>query len=218
MKTIIAAGLALAAMGAHAQSVVVQYGNLVYSRASGATEVLTESGADGNPVISPDGSLIAFTRLHSGEQEDSGDAGSGPLRDVYVMRLSDRAVKKIVSAAHSEKPEGELSGINSLAFSPDGSKLYFNTSAWATSEAIHAVSVRGGHESYVTNGNGVAVVKRGKYAGNLVTRQHRYMDGRGSWNPYVLITPEGKQIRALGEFGDDARAESAALRNAEAQQ
>ena len=134
------------------------------------------------------------------------------------MRLSDRAVKKIVSAAHSEKPEGKLSGINSLAFSRDGSKLYFNTSAWATSEAIHVVSVQGGHERFVTNGNGVAVVRRGKYAGCLVKNQHRYMAGHGSWNPYVLLTPEGKQIRALGEFGDDARAESAALRNVEAQQ
>lgn len=217
-RTILAVLLTLSAFGAQAQSVVVQYGNLVYLQASGATEVLTESGADGNPAISPDRSLIAFTRLHPGEQEDSKDAGSGPLRDVYVMRLSDHAVKKIVAAAHSEKPEGELSGINSLAFSPDGSKLYFNTSAWVTSEAIHAVSVQGGHERFVTNGNGVAVVRRGKYAGCLVTSQHRYMAGHGSWNPYVLLTPEGKQIKALGEFGDDARAESAALRNVEAQQ
>ncbi|MFX1716736.1 TolB family protein [Paraburkholderia sp. A1RO-5L] len=204
--------------GAHAQSVVVQYGNLVYQNASGATEVLTETGADGNPVISPDGSMIAFTRLRSGEQEDSDIAGSGPLRDVYVMRLSDRAVTKIVSAAHSQKPEGELSGINSLVFSPDGSTLYFNTAAWVTSAAIHAVSVQGGRERFVTDGNGVAVVKRGKYTGFLLTSQHRYMDGHGSWNPYVLVSPSGKQIKVLGEFGDpDARAMSAALRNVEAQ-
>jgi Tol biopolymer transport system component len=48
--------------------------------------------------MSPDGNLIAFTRLRSGEQEHPEIAGSGPLRDVYVMRLSDRAVTKIVSS------------------------------------------------------------------------------------------------------------------------
>jgi len=213
---VVGALLAIAAAGTHAQSVVVQYGNLVYQNASGATETLTETGADGNPVISPDGSLIVFTRIRPGEQENSADAGSGPLRDVYVMRLSDHAVTKIVSAAHAPKPEDDLSGINSLAFSPDGSMVYFNTAAWVTSKAIHAVPVQGGHERYVTNGNGFAVVKHGKYAGYLVTRQHRYMEGHGSWNPYVLVRPEGKEIKVLGEFGDDEpRAEMAALQSVE---
>ncbi|BBU30664.1 hypothetical protein BTHE68_43980 [Burkholderia sp. THE68] len=111
--------------------------------------------------------------------------------------------RKIVTAAHSAQPENELSGINSLTFSPDGSTLYFNTAAWATSKAIHAVSVQGGRERFVTNGNGFAVVQHGKHAGYLVTSQHRYMEGHGSWNPYVLVSPEGKEIKVLGEFGDD---------------
>ncbi|SAK64103.1 protein TolA [Caballeronia hypogeia] len=206
----------LLSAASHAQSVVVQYGNLVYRHASGATEVLTETGADGSPAISPDGNLIAFTRLRPGERENSEITGSGPLRDVYVIRISDHALRKIVTATHSAQPENEISGINSLKFSPDGSTLYFNTAAWATSEAIHAVPVQGGRERFVTSGNGFAVVQRGKYAGYLVTSQHRYMEGHGSWNPYVLVSPEGKEIKVLGEFGDDkTRAEIAALRSAE---
>lgn len=216
LKAIIAAALALAAVDTHAQSVVVQYGNLVYRTASGATEVLTETGADGSPAISPDGNLIAFTRQRPGEQADSNDPNSSSLSDVYVIRISDHALKKIVTAAHSTQPENELSGINSFKFSPDGSTLYFNTTAWTTSGAIHSVPVQGGRERFVTNGNGFAVVQRGKYAGYLVTSQHRYMEGHGSWNPYVLVSPDGKEIKVLGEFGDDeTRAEMAALQSAE---
>jgi Tol biopolymer transport system component len=180
--------------------------------------VLTETGADGSPVISSDGKLIAFTRERPSQHDDSEDAGSGPLRDVYVMRLADRSVTKIVSASHAAKPEDELSGINSLAFSPDGSTLYFNSAAWATSYAIHAVPVRGGQQRFVTDGNGLAVVRRGKYVGCLVTSQHRYMEGHGSWNPFVLVSPAGQQIKVLGEFGDSDRAIGVALRTVEAQQ
>ncbi|BCQ26525.1 TonB family protein [Caballeronia sp. NK8] len=206
----------LFAAAADAQSVVVQYGNLVYRNASGATEVLTETGADGSPTISPDGNLVAFTRLQPGERENKKIAGSGPQRDVYVIRISDHVSRKIVTAAHSAQPENELSGINSLTFSPDGSTLYFNTAAWATSKAIHAVSVQGGRERFVTNGNGFAVVQHGEYAGYLVTSQHRYMEAHGSWNPYVLVSPEGKEIKVLGEFGDDkSRAEIAAPQSVE---
>jgi TonB family protein len=215
-QAILAVSLVLAVVAAQAQSVVVQHGNLVFRDTSGATELLTETGADGNPVISPDGSLVAFTRLHPGEEPDSNVAGNGSLSDIYVIRISDHVLRKLTTSAHSAQPENELSGINSLKFSPDAATLYFQTAAWMTSGAIHAVRVQGGREWFVTNGNGFAVVQHGKYAGYLVANQHRYMEGHGSWDPYVLVSPEGKEIRVLGEFGDDrGRAEMAALQSVE---
>jgi dipeptidyl aminopeptidase/acylaminoacyl peptidase len=217
-KIAVAALVVLASLSVRAQAVFVQSGNVIYRDASGPTEVLTETGADSNPVISPDGSLVAFSRLHPGEPEQSEDAGSGPLRDLWVLRIADRKATRLVVAKHAQKPEEELSGIRAMKFSPDGSTLYFSTAAWVTSGAIHAVPVKGGRQRFVVNGNGIAVVKRGKYVGYIVTSQHRYMDGHGSWNPYVLVSPAGKQIKVLGEFGDDdARAEAAALRSVEAE-
>lgn len=215
-RTICAAALGFAAVTAHAQSVVVQHGNLVYRDASGATALLTETGADGSPVISPDGTLVAFVRQRPGEKANSNDPNSGSLSDVYVIRISDHALREIVTATHSEQPENELSDINSLKFSPDGSTLYFSTAAWVTSKAIHAVPLQGGRERYVTAGNGFVIVQRGKYVGYLVTSQHRYMEGHGSWDPYVLVSPEGKEVKVLGEFGEDQTdAEMAALQSVE---
>jgi hypothetical protein len=63
-------------------------------------------------------------RLRPGENADSNDPNSGSLSDVYVIRISDHALAKLVTATHSEQPENELSGINSLKFSPDSSTLY----------------------------------------------------------------------------------------------
>jgi TonB family protein len=64
--------------------------------------------------------------------------------------------------------------------------------------------------------SGIMDVQRGKYVGYLVTSQHRYMDGHASWDPYVLVSPEGKEIKVLGEFGDDEpSAEMAALQSVE---
>ncbi|WP_321948314.1 TonB family protein [Paraburkholderia sp. J10-1] len=213
---IIAALTLVTATGAPAQSVDVQYGNLVYRNASGESDVLTETGADGSPAISPSGTLVAFTRQRPGDQADPNDPNRGALSDVYIIRVSDHALRKIVTAAHSSQPENEVSGIHSLTFSPDGTTVYFSTAAWTTSGAIHAVPVQGGRERFVTSGNGFVVVQRGKFAGYLVTSQHQYMEANGSWNPYVLVSPEGKEIKVLGEFGfDKTRAEMAALQSVE---
>ena len=75
-RTVLAAGLTLAAVAAHAQSVVVQHGNLVYGNASGATDVLTETAQTG-VRCPPDSSLVAFTRVRSGEEGNSSDPNSG---------------------------------------------------------------------------------------------------------------------------------------------
>ena len=99
-----------------------------------------------------------------------------------------------------------------------GATLYFETPAWAVSGAIHAVPVQGGNQRFVTGGKGFAVAHKGKYAGDLVVRTHSYMAGRGSWNPEVIVSPTGKDVRALGEFGDDEYAIGRALMNVEAQQ
>src|SRR3989338_2660307 len=55
-----------------------------------------------------------------------------------------------------------------LRFSPDSNTLYFETSAWVTSGAIHAVNVDGKHERFVTDGTELRIVQTGSYKGDLI--------------------------------------------------
>lgn len=185
------------ATGGHG-TVAVQQGNVVYTAPSGATQVLTETGADDNPMLSPDGKLIAFTRLTREANEQDGDP---PVRDLWVIGVDGQKAKKLVTGKPegNEDPEHVLAGISEPVFSPDGTTVYFMTAAWATSSAIHGVPSTGGPQRYVTSGNSLTVVRRGKFAGALMVAQHRYMDGHGSWDPQVLVSPAGKKIKVIGE-------------------
>lgn len=82
-----------------------------------------------------------------------------------------------------------------LRFSPDSKTLYFETSAWVTSGAVHAVNVDGKNERFVVDGDDLHIVQTGKYKGNLIVNQHRYHDKGGSYNWDWLFTPSGKQIK-----------------------
>ena len=82
-----------------------------------------------------------------------------------------------------------------LEFSPSGKILYFETSAWVVTGAIHAVDVSGKNLRFVTDGGEYRIIQNGPNKGNLVVNQHRYHDGGGSYDWDWLYTPAGKQIK-----------------------
>lgn len=109
--------------------------------------------------------------------------------------------KKLLVAPHFSC--GDVSKViidpHNLQFSPDNKTLYFETSAWVTSGAIHAVDVDGNHLRFVTHGNKLRVVQSGQYKGDIIVNQHRYRfkgdTPLGSYNWDWLFTPKGKQIK-----------------------
>jgi hypothetical protein len=179
-------------------AVSVQEGNIVYTAPGGATEALTESGADDAPALSPAGDAIVFTRL----TRDVDEAHDSPaVRDLWLIHLKDHKAVRLVTGkpAGKGKPANVLADIDHPIFSPDGATVYFLTAASSDSAAIHAVPAVGGPQRYVTDGNALSVVSRGKYAGSLMVEQHRVMTGHGSWDPEVLVSPAGKMIKVVGE-------------------
>lgn len=132
---------------------------------------------------------------------------SGGHQSEIVEGLDGNRTTKILVAPHpSEKPASNLTGFSSLTLSPGARTLYFETSAWATEDAIHAMDLRTGKISLVTSGEISCVVLTGQYEGDLVVQQHRYFIEGGSYDPLELYSPAGKRLGlvALGPISIDS--------------
>lgn len=149
---------------------------------------------------SPDGRWTAY--LVSAEDDPSA-AGlwlRGPGTPPAGRRLAPRA---------QAEPERNLSGFNNLAFSPDSRALYFLTTAWTTSDALHRLPLEGGAPAYLGPANSVQPIAQGRHAGELIVQRHQYRPGGGSHEAYCLLSADGQLLR---ELGDDPAALNALLR------
>ncbi len=82
--------------------------------------------------------------------------------EIWIVNTGEMT-KKLLVAPHFSC--GDVSKVildpHSLQFSPDSKTLYFETSAWVTSGAVHAVNVDGNHLRFVTDGSELSVVQSG---------------------------------------------------------
>ena len=200
------------AQGADAVKVFEKNGNIYYLK-NGKTNIqLTMSGQDRAPLLSPGGKTVAFIRkskekayLVVGAEEDY--TPEGLLADQLWIVDLDTKQEKLVAKDKSPIP-GAMKGDgvteqlrrmiqhidNGLQFSPHGKKIYFITSAWVTSGAVHCINIDGTEEHFVTDGNTLLVVDRGRYKGNLIVNKHKYFLLGGSYDWYWMVTPEGKEV------------------------
>lgn len=154
-------------------------------------------------IESQDGKWIAFVKKSSFiipsdcfYFSKKGEAAN----EIWIVNTGEMT-KKLLVAPHFSC--GDVSKVivdpHNLQFSPDSKTLYFETSAWVTSGAVHAVNVDGNQLRFVTNGNELRVLQSGSYKGNLVVKQHRYRfkgdTPLGSYDWNWLFTPQGKQIK-----------------------
>lgn len=84
-----------------------------------------------------------------------------------------------------------------VAFSPNGRTLYFESPGGATSDEIWAIPIHTHEPHAVMYGSGLRVIRHGAFtAGDLLVNQHRYWVAPdfGSYNPWVLARPDGKRL------------------------
>src|SRR3990167_10214989 len=150
-------------------------------------------------IESPDNQWIAFVKTSKKIIPQScafSLADTNYADEIWMINIEKMQKKLLVAAdLDCDHPEKAIIDPNNLQFSPDSKTLYFATSAWATSGAIHAIDTDGKNLRFVTPGNEYRVVMDGKYTSDLIVTQHRYREQGGSYDWDWLFTPAGKQIK-----------------------
>ncbi|VEB98335.1 Uncharacterised protein [Cedecea lapagei] len=106
----------------------------------------------------------------------------------------------LLAAVPDDDPKINLDGFTNLKLSLDAKTLYFESSAWATSAAVHALDIASRQASYITDGSLICQVGSGTYQGDLIVQQHRYFVQGGAYDYLYLYDKTGKK---LGLVADD---------------
>lgn len=184
---------------AASQRITVENGLVMYRASpSAAPRRLATYGHVREARLSPDGRMVAFIRGTPGDSVETA-LGREEATSLWIVRVDRGPPRMLVRGRGSDAPERALASFQSPWFSPDGGRIYFLSSAWVTSSAVHVVDVATGREHYLVPGNSLEVVPRGEYAGHLMVEQHRYRSGAGSYDSVWLFSPTGQEIRPIGE-------------------
>lgn len=143
-------------------------------------------------AVSPDNRLLVATC------NDGSGAG------LWLFDIKARSSHRLLATRADDTPDRNLTDLSAPHFSADGKTIYLMTSAWVTSDAIHAVAVDGSGEHFVAAGNALWVIRSGPYAGRLIVSQHMYHHGGGSYEQLWLLKPDGShQQRIAGSKTDE---------------
>ncbi len=179
----------------------------IFIEQGGGTSKLTASEMDLDPVLSPSGAFVVYTRQGRGrshrhyelDQFCPSEPRPDELRRVNVDGSDDRPLLK----GRSGGPERQLCDFKSKQFSSDGRRLYFLSPAWATSAALHVFDMRAADEQLLLPANDFLVLNfcRSKYKDHLLVLSHRYYLFGGKYDWYWLYDPAGKkELGPLGQF------------------
>ena len=203
--------LAIAMRGLDAQSVSVSAGNIVYHTGGGSAHKISNGGLDSMPAISPDGRWVVFVRQTPGDTVNT-SLGWEQRTELWIVRSDGSNAKRLLRGREGTSPETSLARLENPAFSVDGRTVYFGSTGWVTSDALHAVDVATGRERFVCAANGFELLTRGQYRGDIMVGQHRYK-AEGSYDGTWIVSPRGSVIRLVTlEDAPDADAWIAAAR------
>jgi Tol biopolymer transport system component len=132
---------------AQATRVYSDAGNIVIER-GGSSAKLTTSEMDLDPVLSPNGGFVVYTRQGRGRSprtyEFNQTCPTEPRPDQLRRINVDGSGDQLLLTGRKGEPERQLCDFRSKQFSADGRRLYFLTPAWASSGALHVYDFRAG--------------------------------------------------------------------------
>ena len=122
---------------------------------------------------------------------------------LVIRRLDDNNVTVIVREKPGQDIESQISDFYEPRFSLDDKKVYFRSSAWTTSTAIHELDIATGKVRFITDGNDFIVVPSGEYTGKLAIIKHKYFLGSGSYDWYWLVDPKTGGLAKEDPIGEN---------------
>jgi len=173
-------------------------GNIFLRSGQNAAKQLTTSGRDSAPVLSPDGRWIVFVRALPGKKIRTG-VGDTDAAELWQIKSSGEEPSILVAPHEDENMQKVIANFEDVRFSTDGRYVYFVTSAYATSGAVHVVDTTCRKVKFLMPGNGLEVVPSGEYQDCLLVGQHRYFIGGGSYDWIWLFQKDGKEVEPVGE-------------------
>ncbi|MBI4383719.1 MAG: PD40 domain-containing protein [Nitrospinae bacterium] len=123
---------------------------------------VTHAGRDHGPALSPDGRWVAFSREIEDKAEECKKKNDWicATDQLWVVDLETRSERLLLEPREDARDMKDvIGGFENKDFSPDSKTLYFDTPAWAVSDAVHAVDIDGKNERFVTPGSLLRVVK-----------------------------------------------------------
>jgi hypothetical protein len=152
--------------------------------------------------LSPDGHTVAFIHTDSPAANTSED----PQTSLWIGDGLTGQARALIGPHPSNDPAQDFASFSGPVFSLDGGFVYVTAMAWATSGAVHQVSVATGQEHFVIDGGVSAVIRTGPYRGYLLVGRHMYYPApkEGSYDPTYVVRPDAKQtILVPGTDKDD---------------
>jgi hypothetical protein len=180
-------------------------GNIYIER--GGTKVqLTKSEQDVDPVLSPDGQYVVYTR--QGRARVNGyDLGqfctNTPNPDQLRQVNADGTEDRPLIIGRKGDAEDQLCLFRNKQFSSDGRRLYFLSPAWTATGALHVYDIRTHKERFLMPANDLLVLNfcSGEHKDDIVIEAHRYFVFGGSYDWYWLYDSTGKkELGPLGHF------------------
>lgn len=128
----------------------------------------------------------------------------------FLMLATPNRIVKILAEIPNKDVKKNIESIRQVDVFLIKKDIYFLSSAWATSGAIHKITwnkiinavnnipITIDDIKFVKNGNSFYIIQSGKYQGYIIANKHKYRAGGGSYDIYVLVSPLGKEIKEIG--------------------
>lgn len=183
-------------------------GNIVLTFKNGESKVLTSTGNDSSPFLSSDKTKVVFIRefptsVKEAESEEPTESqiiliDIASQRETILVQgcKSDGKSSSPTDYYNSEKyPFDGLCNLMNPQFSPDGKRVYFESTAWVVSNAVHYYDLEKKKIFLFQVGSLNLIQADGNVSINIsYTLKH----GGRCWQDW-LYSPEGKPIKALSE-------------------